>query len=227
MPLQKLTQLGGTVVCQLKPTDPMTADFRSNTFHSLVSPHIQVTKLEPKPWGESLQYLRPLISFRCLPKAVHQGDSCASYLTKPLQKAAILCRFRFFKSSKTLRCAIRARKDQKEENHHKIWPNVVSDLSLYVKSALLCIVEKWSALSVSPSLFFRVRKEKEVSQARPFLKSPQRAVLQQQRLRRDKTISLCSNNVSLTKIPWSGNLSTFLSLKSFELVKLKTLATSK
>ena len=110
MPLQKLTQLGGTVVCQLKPTDPMPADFRSNTFHSLVSPHMQVTKLEPKPWGESLQYLRPLISFRCLPKAVHQGDSGASYLTKPLQKAAILCRFRFFKSSKTLRCAIWARK---------------------------------------------------------------------------------------------------------------------
>ena len=204
MPLQKLTQLGGTVVCQLKPTDPMTADFRSNTFHSLVSPHIQVTKLEPKPWGESLQYLRPLISFSCLPKAVHQGDSRASYLTKPLQKAAILCRFGFFKQSKTLRCAFWARKkDQKGENLHKIWPSVVSDLILYVKSGLLCIFqsrkmeeEKWSALS--PRLFSKVRKEKEVSQVFPFLKSPQRSVLQQQRLRRDITISLFSNNVSLT-----------------------------
>ena len=134
MPLQKLTQLGGTVVCQLKPTDPMPADFRSNTFHSLVSPHIQVTKLEPKPWGESLQCLRPLISFSCLPKAVHQGDSRASYLTKPLQKAAILCRF---KSSKTLQCD----EDQTEENLHKIWPSVVSDLILYVKSGLLCIFQ--------------------------------------------------------------------------------------
>ena len=112
-------------------------------------------------------------------------------------------------------------KDQKEENLHKIWPSVVSDLILYVKSGLLCIVqsrkmeeENWSALS--PRLFSKVRKEKEVSQALPFLKSQQRAVLQQQRLRRDITISLFSNNVSLTKIPWFGNLSTPLSLKSFE-----------
>ena len=117
-------------------------------------------------------------------------------------------------------------KDQKEENLQKIWPSVLSDLILYAKSGLLCIFqsrkmeeEKWSALS--PRLFSKVRKEKEVSQALSFLKSLQRAVLQQQRLRRDITISLFSNNVSLTKIPWSGNLSTFLSLKS-ELVKLKT-----
>ena len=123
-------------------------------------------------------------------------------------------------------------KDQKEENPHKIWPSVVSDLIFYVKSGLLCIFqsrkmeeEKWSALS--PRLFSKVRKEKEVSQALSFFKSPQRSVLQQQRLRRDITISLYSNNVSLTKIPWFGSLSTFLSLKSFELVKLKTLVTNR
>ena len=32
-------------------------------------------------------------------------------------------------------------KDQKEENLHKIWPSVVSDPILYVKSGLLCIVQ--------------------------------------------------------------------------------------
>ena len=138
MPLQKLTQLGGTVVCQLKPTDPMTADSRSNTFHSLVSPHIQVTKVEPKRWGESLQYLRPLISFRCLPKAVHQGDSTL----QNLYKRQLYC-VDSGSSSQVRPCdaLLQPEEDQKEENLHKIWPSVVSDLILYVKSGLLCIFQ--------------------------------------------------------------------------------------
>ena len=169
MPLQKLTQLGGTVVCQLKPTDPMTADFRSNTFHSLVSPHIQVTKLEPKPWGESLQYLRPLISFRCLPKAVHQGDSRASYLTKPLQKAAILCRFRFFKSSKTLRCVIRARKrpeGKPSQNLVECWK--WSESLCQVRSSLHC----WEMISPVSQFIFQSQKRKRGFTSSSFSQKP-------------------------------------------------------
>ena len=80
---------------------------------------------------------------------------------------------------------------------------------------------------ISPvsQVVFQSQKRKRGFTSFPFLKSPQRSVLQQQRLRRDITISLYSNNVSLTKIPWFGNLSTFLSFKS--LIKLKTLPTNK
>ena len=155
----------------------MTADFRSNTFHSLVSPHIQVTKLEPKPWGESLQYLRPLISFRCLPKAVHQGDSRASYLTKPLQKAAILCRFRLFKSSKTLRCAIWARKrpegGKPSQNLAECckWSHSLCQ----VRSSLHCSIQKNGGREmISPvsQVIFQSRKRKRGFTSSSFSQKP-------------------------------------------------------